>query len=46
LGEYVGSYYGYVEMELHRKDGQWRTCGMNMTLYMTNKTVAEAGGKE
>lgn len=48
LGEYVGSYYGYVEMEMHRKDGEWRVCGIYTTLYMTNKTPAqtETGGNE
>ena len=48
LGEYVGSYYGYVEMEMHHKDGEWRVCGIYTTLYMTNKTPAqtETGGNE
>ena len=48
VGEYLGSYYGYVEMEMHRKDGQWRVCGMNASFYMTNKTPAktETGGNE
>lgn len=39
--EYQGSYYGYVEMEMHRTGGIWRACGMSATLYMTNKTVVE-----
>lgn len=41
LGEYVGSYYAYVELELHRTGGEWRACGMSATLYMNNKTVAD-----
>lgn len=40
--EYLGSYYGYVEMEMHRVDGTWRACGMSATLYMTNKTILES----
>lgn len=46
--EYQGSYYGYVEMEMHRTGGIWRACGMSATLYMTNKTVVETetGGEK
>ena len=46
--EYLGSYYGYVEMEMHRAGGVWRACGMSATLYMTNKTAVEAetGGEK
>ncbi len=41
LGEYVGSYHGYVDMELHRTGGQWRVCGMSMWLNLVNKVPAE-----
>lgn len=41
LGQYIGTYNGYAEMELHRKDGEWRVCGMSLYLQLMNKTVAD-----
>ena len=47
LGEYLGAYDGYVEMELHRRDGVWRVCGMSAWVQLRDKAViAETGGAD
>ena len=47
LGEYLGAYDGYVEMELHRRDGAWRVCGMSAWVQLRDKAViTETGGAD